>query len=304
MRGILPAVALVLLSVSSLALFLAFPAQAQGTGAGPELVLAPPSMLDGAPIPLDPDVGELLAPWTFTLKSPADAAAVFGGTNVTLSWSLACTQGTVNLVGLAQTVIPFEAGKSDYKGMAQLQVSAAREAPGEQPLGCTLTAGSSATVDAMEAEASILFDPVAAFRGEILLDSALPSKKAGPDKQVPFLVEVQNLGNARTIVHFALAEAPAGKWDVLLPDMLVLEAGQTDTVVVTVSTAYRTGYVHEGRDLVLTATPSSAYDAQVVGPSQQVTLVATAQGWYVPGPSPMVVLAILAFAAVVARSRR
>lgn len=292
-----------LFAIPFLLLLVAIPAQAQAEELAPVLELGVPVTSDAKPVPLDPAQGTLLAPWTYQFLGGADAAATFGGGEVTLTWSLTCVEAGLRFVGEPTTAIAYEAGKDKYEGTAQLPVTAAPDTPGETPLACVLAARASAAAEAFETNASMEFHPEAAYRGEIVLTTPMP-RKAGPDKQVPFPIEVENRGNARTIVQFAVVSDPPGKrWDVLIPDELVLEAGQTDQVFVTVSTAYRTGYVKSDAGYVLQAIPTSARDPTLTGPAQEVTVQASTQGWYIPGPSPLLLAGVLGLAAAVVRRR-
>jgi hypothetical protein len=75
------------------------------------------------------------------------------------------------------------------------------------------------------------------------------------------------------------------------------------TVQVAVATSYHNGPNKDAKDFVILVTSQSADQPEVTGQEAQVTLHSKVQGWYIPGPSPITVIALLALGAVVVRRR-
>jgi hypothetical protein len=292
-----------LLALASASLFVAVPASAQAETVPPKLLLDEVATADRGPIALAPGLSALVVPWTYRFDNAAAAPAAFGDGNVTLSWTLACEASGVRLVDPPVTSIAFVPNQAEFHGVASLPITAAADTPGQVPLDCQLDGHASSATPTMEADASAAFRPEAAFRGEIRVAVPDASKRSGPQKQIGYEVEVENLGNSITSVLFEVLEGNHGKWIALLPDPLVLRPGETDSVSFVVATPYHTGYVSDATDYRVRAVPVSYQDKTFLGPPQEVEFHAIAQGWYVPGVSPLMLLGILAFAALVARKR-
>lgn len=279
-------------------------ASAQVERLPPQLTLDEVATADRGPIPLEPALTALVVPWIYRFDNALAAPAAFGNGNVTLRWSLDCGDSGVRLVDPPVTLLAFVPNQAEYQGTATLPVTAAIDTPGQVPLACALDAHASAAVPSMETNASAAFQPEAAFRGEIRVAAPEPSKKTGPQKQMGYQIEVENLGNSVTHVRFEVLEGNRGKWQALLPDPLVLDPGDTGTVNFVVATPYGNGYVSDATDFRVRVVPVSAQDKTLTGPAHEVEFHAVAQGWYVPGPSPFLVLGVLVLAALALRQRR
>ncbi|HJQ93104.1 MAG TPA: hypothetical protein VJ874_02335 [Candidatus Thermoplasmatota archaeon] len=292
MRAVLPL---------ALAVLLAAPATAQEPTVPPALEITAASTSDGGPIGLDPAASTLSVAWVYRFSNPASEAATFGDGDVTLAWSLDCGTSGVRLVDPPVTSIPYVPNQGEYRGDATLPVTASPDTPGQVALSCTVEAQASAATEPMTASGSLQFGPMAAFRGEIRVSTPEATKDAGPQKMIRYEVEVENFGNAPIMVIFEPVGAPSGKWQELMPDPLLLGLEETGTVLLNVATPFHNGYVSDDADIVLRATPVYQFDSQLTGPSKEIGFHATAHGWYVPGPSPLLVLAVLALAALAGR---
>jgi hypothetical protein len=271
---------------------------------GPALDLAPPSTADGGPVALDPDSTALLAGWTYRFPTAASAAATFGGQDVVLTWSLSCAPEGLRLVGDATTIIPFVPGQTEYAGVATLAATASQEAPGVVPLACILVAHASAATPVLEVEGQAAFSPSVTFRGQIHAEVATASKQAGPQKQIPYGLEITNTGNARTQVTFELVERPdRSKWNALLPEVVLLDPGQSLMAVFTVATPFNQGYNNDDGRYLIRLQPAAAEDPEQVGPTVDVEVHAKVNGWYIPGLSPLALVGILGVAALALRRR-
>ena len=284
-------------------LLAAAPGAAQEVSVPPTLEITAASTPDGGPIALEPATSTLRVPWVYRFSNPASAVATFGDDDVTIHWALACGESGVHLLDAPLTTIAFVPDQLEYSGVAELPAAGSNDTLGATPLNCTLEGHASAATEPMATEASLAFAPTAAFRGEIRVSTPEASKESGPQKMIRYDVDVENLGNAPIVVTFEPVERFRGKWQGIMPDPLLLNVGQTETAVFALATPFHNGYVSDDTDVVLRATPAYQYDRDLTGPSQEIGFTASAQGWYVPGASPLLVLATLAAAASIVRRR-
>ncbi|MFA5945211.1 MAG: hypothetical protein WC876_12185 [Candidatus Thermoplasmatota archaeon] len=292
-----------LLTVAPLLLLLAIPPSwAQGDPILATLDLDVPTVGGEGRIAVAPESAPLMVPWTYKFANPATASAALAGGNTSIAWTLACASGNITLLG-SPTTIPVEAGKTDYTGTALLQVSASADTQGMMGLNCTIS-GSVPNVGAAATTASEPFNPEVAFVGSIRLGVPVKMRTAGPQKIIPYEIEVENLGNSLTSVSFEFASDFNGKWNGILPESLLIEPGATETAVLAIATPYKTGPNKGSMEIVLVATPHAATDEDQVGPAVDAQLLAKVRGWYIPGPSPILLLAGLAVAALAARRAR
>lgn len=277
------------------------PATAQVDPVG-TLVLDLP--IEGPPrIAIEPAATPWQVPWRFTFSSAASAsAAAVGG--AAIAWTLgACDAG----IGLRAepTPIPVEPGTTDYRGVAEIGFTAKPGTRGMVPLPCELTGTVAGAQDSIPpATDTKPFAPVVDFVGGIEVQVVDDRKESGPQKQIPYEIEVTNIGNARTQVTFELADEPSGKWQSILPEVVVLEPGTTLTAIFTVATPFGNGYNSDRGHYAIRLLPAAADDPTLTADPIEVELRASAQGWYVPGPSPLMLLAGLALAALAVRRLR
>jgi len=134
------------------------------------------------------------------------------------------------------------------------------------------------------------------------------SKSAGPDEAITYELRVENPANATTTVEF---EVPHGSdvrgFHAVAPSPVKLAPNGTDgasTVVeMRVFTPSHNGYVNERAAITVEATPGDGASNATAEP-QQVSLLATAKGFHVPGPGLAVATAaLLGGAALVGRDR-
>jgi hypothetical protein len=135
-------------------------------------------------------------------------------------------------------------------------------------------------------------------------------KTTGPQKEVPYQLELTNFGNAKTVVNFAITNEPSGgKWEALAPEQVTLNTeqsglGNRQTIPFIVSTTYKNGWNNAVGGYTLELTPSAFIDAEQKGTPTQVNVLARVRGVYVPGVEPLVLLAAIVGAAFVARMTR
>jgi hypothetical protein len=283
------------LFLPALALALFVPAAA---AQAPAIDVRPP--LDAPLVAVEPGWTEVPVAWTVTFRDAFEASAALADGRATLAWTLSCGEHALRLEN-ATTPVPLDPGAPDSSGVARLRLQAAPGTLGMEPLPCTLTADFRSTAATGRQETA--FAPVVQFVDG--LEVAVPSavKVAGPQRQVPYALEVTNTGNSLLQVAFELVERPAGRWNAILPETLLVEPGATGTAIFTVATPYGTGYNHAEGSFLVRVLPAAALDPSVAGEPQEVALLATSKGWYVPGPGPALVLAGLAAAAALLRRR-
>lgn len=245
----------------------------------------------------------LVVDWTYSFPNPASAAAAVALTNTSIEWSLTCTEAGVTLVGPSSTNIAFAAGQARYDGTTELLVRATPDTPGLQKLPCRLQGEAGRGSQTLHATGFSDFEPSVAFTGNLTFTTPTPQRMAGPQKQIPYAIEIVNEGNARVIVRWELVDAPGGRWNILLPDRVTVDPGQSTTAIVTVLTPFDNGYNKGATEFQVRANPAAAEDPNLLGPTTDLILKAQVKGWYVPGPSPAVLLAGLALLGLTVRRR-
>lgn len=201
--------------------------------------------LDGGPVAVAPDFSTLAIAWTVTFGDPARPAAALASGQATLTFNLEC--GFDLVVEGDGVEVPLEPGETQYSGTAALRLQASSDAPAVVPQACVMRPefrdGSGLVANEPEqAEFTLTVDYVGSF--EATLDSA--TRQAGPQKQIPYSIEITNDANARTQYTFELVDQPGGKWNVILPEV-----------------------------------------------PAELGLHATVRGWYISGPSPVMVIAVV-----------
>jgi hypothetical protein len=279
----------------------AWPVAAQTEATQPTLTIGP--LPEGAgTIAVEPNVTVLQVPWSYKFSNAATAAVAKPTGKATIEWSAPC-QGVVRSLGLdgGSTDVPFETGKTDYMGTAILGLHVPVGTRGAVSFACHLEARSAGGPGILPTNASLEFPARVAYLAGLQVVAAQDHLASGPEKIMRFKVFVANNGNARTLVSFTLQETPTGKWNAILPEVLSVEPGQAESAIFAVATPFHDGYVGAEGTYVLRATPAAADDASLVGSPVDIPLHASVHGWYMPGPSPILVLAVLGIAAVLRR---
>lgn len=285
---------LLLLSVSSLVL-----PQAVAQAGGPVVEAGP--WTDPPRIAVEPGWTPVPTPWTVTFSSPAAASAALADGKASITWGLACEGHELRLQN-ATAPVPFEPGQPRVSGVAVLGLQAAAGTLGMEPLRCALTAAFSDTAGSFAAEASVPVLPVVDFVDALSIAAPTP-RMAGPQKVIYYPLELSNDGNSRTRVTFELGDSPGGMWNAIVPEPVVLGPGAAATATFAVATPFHQGYNSGSATFILRALPSADSDAAVTGAPQDVEVHASTKGWYAPGPSPLLALAVLAGAALVLRRK-
>lgn len=134
-----------------------------------------------------------------------------------------------------------------------------------------------------------------------LIDKNLPegkSIKINPMDTAEFPFEVENLGNAKTIVYLDVIDKPEG-WNVVVTSQVVLaeEYGSTSTAYLTVKPERGFGYHFEQEDIRISLTPVRADNPTDEGKTVYETFLVESQGFSTYGGE--IILIIGAIIAVI-----
>ncbi len=134
-------------------------------------------------------------------------------------------------------------------------------------------------------------------------------QQGGPQKQIPFQVEVKNFGNGQTRVKFEVVERPGNKdWQGLPPDAMLLDqkdgGNANGLATFTVSTPYKNGWNNEEGAFLLRLTPEYNFNSEKKGGDVDIQILARVRGVYVPSLEPMVMVGAVIGSAMMARLLR
>jgi hypothetical protein len=253
----------------------------------------------------------LTVDYTYTFDDPAFTPSGVVTANVVIDLPFQCTNGVI-ISGPTSVVKQIVQPPAATTGSATFQVSIPRTAPGLQALQCTLKAKAEGlnAATTQSPESAFPFTVTADYYSLNQVKLATKLKQSGPQKQVPFEMEVTNFGNARTSYIFELGNGPGGKWQAILPEVLLLDSpnsGQgspTNTAVFTVATPYKNGWNNIQGSYQIIVKPSAADDSTKTGNPLTANMLVRVRGVYVPGLEPTVMLAALLGSALVLRLRK
>lgn len=306
-----------LMAFALIGLFLATiapPAAAQGTTGQAALILELKSQTaDQELIPLQSPI-ELKGKVTFS-GDPASYRSSLTGIQVSLEKVSGPAWATIvfspPIVSITAEAAP---GENNAKGSADFTVlvSASQEAPAFQETEVKIQAKLQGSTFIPTATQSATASVRAAYFS--ILDVAVPEtiKVERPQTPVSFPITITNFGNGPTKVNFELL-APPGEGDkmqIVPPQAITLESRQTGGSAITkdailqVQTPYKNGYLNEPRSVTVKLASHYATNTQLAGAADQVTVLVTTKGFYVPGPSPILVVGLLGLAALVVRKLR
>lgn len=301
---------LVGVAIAAAALMLMPSAIAQA-GAGSPSISGVKVGVPAAPIKPQIENPSFTVEWRYNLPNPAFATSGAATSNVITNLLFQCQSG-VAITGAAAQIITIVATQTTgyYDGRASFQVSIPRTAPGLQAIPCVLKISASSPNAGIPAvpEQQVPFTVTADYYSvnQVKLSSKL--KQSGPQKQVPFEMEVTNFGNARTQYTFEIGNEPSkGKWNAILPEVLLLDSpnsGQgspTNTAVFTVATPFKNGWNNEEGAYQIVVKPASADDPSKVGNPLTANMLVRVRGVYVPSLEPALMLGALMGAVLLAR---
>lgn len=250
--------------------------------------------------------------WTYSVPlNPVQGAA--GVTNTAqVTFDVQCPADRILVSGgLTQTFALDPAQTTDYEGTIQVLLTVLRTAPGLEPASCDVS-GSVGQVVPSAIPASntqtYKFDIKPDYVPYLEAQSASKLRQGGPQKQIPFAIDITNFGNAPTKVIFAIDSAPKGKWQGLLPDPALLDAPggnlQSKQIVFNVATPYKNGWNNDEGSFTISMTPEYQFNSEKKGSPVTVTVLARVRGVYVPSIEPFVMVAAILGTALVARLQR
>ena len=250
--------------------------------------------------------------YTYTLPTPALSPVGTAQSGVNIQFSFTCQNG-VQITGPASKLQAITAGANAANvGSASFQVTIPRTAPGLQALSCIAKARGDAVNQGVPAsnEAQFPFTVTSDYYSVNQVKVASKLKQSGPQKQVPFEMEITNFGNARTQYTFELGTQPGGKWQQILPEVLLLDSpnsGQgspTNTAVFTVATPFKNGWNNIQGSYQIVVKPSASDDPTKAGNPLTANMLVRVRGVYVPGLEPMVLLGAVLGSALLLRLRK
>lgn len=251
--------------------------------------------------------------FNYILDNPATTVGSAVNSAVTVDLTFQCQNGVV-VTGPAQVIVPIQAGAtSTFPGRGSYQINIPRTAPGLQAIPCLLKARAQQVNAGMPAspEAQSPFTVTADYYSVNQVKLASKLKQSGPQKQVPFEMEVTNFGNARTQYIFEIGAEPSkGKWNAILPEVLLLDSpnsGQgspTNTAVFTVATPFKNGWNNEEGAYQIVIKPASADDPSKTGNPLSANMLVRVRGVYVPSIEPFVMLGAILGSALLLRLRK
>jgi hypothetical protein len=220
---------------AALALTIAVPVQAQVGGQELSVSVSPP------PSPLVPEqefvvVVSVTASCDGLLKHVAPTA---GGAVATVTW-----RAPASILISGSTSVTFSpegcAGRTEMTVDAPFNITMTREAPGLKSIATEVGASWASPPFGESAWEKVTF--AADYYPLTLVKVAQKVKVCGCDR-FDFEVELTNHGNARTQHNFEILKQPdGGKWDILLPDPVILDSpygggeGKTvDTAIVSIT---------------------------------------------------------------------
>lgn len=251
--------------------------------------------------------------YTYSVQNAAITAAGAVTSNVNIVFSFTCQNG-VTITGPAsklQAITPSPTSAS-ATNTASFQVSIPRTAPGLQAIPCVAKARADQLNNAIPAsnEAQFPFTVTADYYSVNQVKLASKLKQSGPQKQVPFEMEITNFGNARTQYTFEIGAEPGGKWQEILPEVLLLDSpnsGQgspTNTAIFTVATPFKNGWNNEEGSYQIVVKPSAADDPSKTGNPLTANMLVRVRGVYVPGLEPFVLVGAVLGSALLLRLRK
>jgi hypothetical protein len=289
------------------------------------VLLAPSTVAQGAPnldvtvtppagqIKPEIESGQLRINVKYTTGNQAQPLVSAQNQQVAINFQFNCQFGVV-VTGPTQKFIVVNAAPNSVNQVdANFQITIPRSAPGLQAIPCSVTTTGSAllqTAVPAPTPRTDNFQVTADYYSLSQVQLASKLKQSGPQKQVPFEMTITNFGNARTQYTFELGAQPGGKWNALIPEVLLLDSpnsGQgspTNTAVFTVATPFKNGWNNEEGAYQIVIKPSAADDSSKTGNPLTANMLVRVRGVYVPGLEPFVLLGAILGSALLLRLRK
>lgn len=276
------------------------------------------SIVGVPPAPVTPIAQKVTVKFEYTYTLPAGPLQSLGGVTSTaqVTFDVQCPADKILKSGSESKIIALnpsntDANQNGYEGTVEVTLTVLREAPGLTPIACSVS-GSVGEVVASGVPASNTqpgsFDLTPDYLPYIEAQSASKLRQGGPQKQIPFAIDLTNFGNAATKVSFEITERPKGAWQGLLPDPALLDAPggnvQSKQIVFNVATPYKNGWNNDEGAFTISMKPEYQYDSTKTGSPITVTVLARVRGVYVPSIEPFVMVAAILGTALLMRMRR
>lgn len=236
---------------------------------------------------------ELLVSWSYTFPNPPAAAAsgiVLG--DAVIAWSLTCSE-RIRLLDPMTTTIVLDPLQTHYEGTTRLALRANQGTPGLVALACDLQGHVGAGQPSLEADDAHAVSLYAEWQSNFTATATHTNRLTGPQKQTTYPIDITNQGNTPMAFRTELADRPNKGWNVLLPEPVVVVPGESATVLVSLATPFHNGYNKGSTDFEVLVLASPVEDpSQTAGP-QVIQLGGQVRGWYVPGPSPALLVVAL-----------
>jgi hypothetical protein len=305
--GLIVGVALALL----VAFVIAPGVQAQNTNLAPDgnPTVNPAVIRPGA------DTANVAIPFAYTFGTQAQYASGLAAASITVTATQKACSPYIQVIGALTksiTINPANAQQGTIKDSIAFQVGLKPDAPGLEALQCAfeLQAGAGANPQAVPASNPLPTSITVKGTYIPLIQANVANgklKSAGPQKEVPYQLELTNFGNAKTVVSFLITDQPSsGKWEALAPEQITLNTeqsglGNKQTIPFIVSTTYKNGWNNAIGGYTLEMTPVAFIDPEAKGTPSTVNVLARVRGVYVPGVEPFVMLAAILGTALVLR---
>ena len=290
-------------------------AQAQGTvtlSANGNPTVSPAIIRPGA------DTANVDIPFSFQPGSGLQNLQGAAASSVTITATQKTCSPYIQVIGALSKSIAVEATNAQgtpKTDKISFQVGLKPDAPGLEALLCNFELQSREGANAATMPASAPLATSITVKGTYipLIQANVANgklKTTGPQKEVPYQLELTNFGNAKTVVTFAITNEPAGgSWEALAPEQVTLNTeqsglGNKQTIPFIVSTTYKNGWNNAVGGYTLELTPIAFNDPEQKGTPSQVNVLARVRGVYVPGVEPLVMLAAIVGCALVARMQR
>ena len=141
-----------------------------------------------------------------------------------------------------------------------------------------------------------------------LIDPELPetnTKEIGPLDSAVFPIEVENLGNARTIVYFDVVNVPEG-WNAIITSQVTLDEskGSKSTAYLVIRPPKNFGYHNDEKTIKISMTPVRADDTSQQGTVIYETFLVQSRGFSTPGFEPILFIGALLVAFLILKRRQ
>ncbi len=274
--------------------------------------------------PLLPEIetAQVTLAYKYDFGNPVTPVGGASQTTATATIQIKCTDPNIIVTGPESTtfnISPTEnsGASSTFEYESKFTIAVTRDLPGLKQIRCNtesfvdaIQGGGTAPIADKSNTAPGAFTVSAKFYSVVQAKVAQQIKQAGPQKDVPFEVQLDNFGNARTQINFEINERPGGdKWSAVVPDDVILDspasggAKTSDTAVFTVTTPFKNGWNNEQGTYRLKMKTFAADDPTQEGVELFTNVLVRVRGVYVPSLEPFVMVGAVIGSALIARQK-